>query len=584
MSKKYTGENRGKMKTNGNRRESPADRAKARLNGRTITEKIGILYVVCMLFVFPLFLHDYFFDITKTKYIFFAVATLTGFTLIVLSLLIQDDMLTQLKALRPSGAADYWMFAWAAVSIVSCIASIDRAESLSGANARWQGLLAVLLYGLAYYCMSRGAEIEKTFCYIFLIPGSLNAFLGLLNHFGVDPLGFYNRMKASQISKFLGTIGNINMFAGYMCLVFAGVFVLFLFEKKLRRQILWGVLLLLTTLGHLAGNSDLSYAGLGVTVLVLFAVSWKKKTPMPRLFYGGAIVFAGYYLFYVLQKTFEANAVAMEGISKELFAHSGLFPAGAAACLIAGVLYRLILRWKEREDRDNVASEMAGGKTLAGLAKKTEKNSVANPEEITGKKSATEAVDMTEKKKPGGSRADAVFHALSVCVVLIALALLFAVSRLDEIAAFFTFSDTWGDYRGFVWSRLWEVFCGFEPVRILIGSGPGTVKTLLNDYCYDEMKEITGVVYDAAHNEYLQYLVTTGIAGLVTYVGFLGSVFVRGFRVLGKACSEEKMICLAFGLAIVAAYAGQAIFSLAQPITTPFLFVFLGWIERIVRE
>ncbi|MCD8119205.1 MAG: O-antigen ligase family protein [Lachnospiraceae bacterium] len=538
MSKKSTGKTREKSNSNRNQAEHLTARMKTNLNGRTITERIGILYVVCMLLVFPLFFHDYFFDITKTKYLFFAVVTLVGFSLAALSLLVQDDMLSQLRVLKPSGAADYWMLAWVAVSIVSCIASVDRAASVSGADARWQGLLAVFLYALAYYIMSRCVEIEKIFCYIFLAPGCLNALLGVLNHFGVDPLGFYERMKEAQIPKFMGTIGNINMFAGYMCLVFAGVFVLFLFEKKRSKQILWGVLLL-ATLGHLAGNSDLSYAGLGVTVLVLFAVSWKKKTSMPRLFYGGAVVFAGYCLFYILQDKFAANAVSMEGISKELLAHGGLLPVGAAVCVAVGVLYRLILARRERENSDSDQKKCA---------------------------------------------ADICFHVLSVCILLLAAVFLIVASRMEEIAAFFTFNDTWGDYRGFVWTRLWQLFCDFSPVRMLIGSGPGTVKTLLNDYCYDEMKELTGVVYDAAHNEYLQYLVTTGIAGLVTYAGFLGSVFLRGFRALGRALSEEKKICLMFGLAIVAAYAGQAAFSLAQPITTPFLFVFLGWIEKAGKE
>lgn len=59
---------------------------------------------------------------------------------------------------------------------------------------------------------------------------------------------------------------------------------------------------------------------------------------------------------------------------------------------------------------------------------------------------------------------------------------------------------------------------------------------------YDDMMNTVGVIYDNAHNEYLQYLITTGIFGAVSYVGLLvttGGALVRT-AVSGAVMNENE--------------------------------------------
>ena len=85
-----------------------------------------------------------------------------------------------------------------------------------------------------------------------------------------------------------------------------------------------------------------------------------------------------------------------------------------------------------------------------------------------------------------------------------------------------------------------------------------------------ESNRFTNKKYDNCHNELLQYLVTTGIFGVVTYVGFAVCSFIYLLRRLkGDAVA---IACLASGMA----YFAQAMVNLNQPITTPFFFVTLA--------
>ncbi len=92
----------------------------------------------------------------------------------------------------------------------------------------------------------------------------------------------------------------------------------------------------------------------------------------------------------------------------------------------------------------------------------------------------------------------------------------------------------------------------------------------MKDNYYAEMVKITGKKYDNLHNELLQYLVTTGLFGLITYLGFVGSSFVYIIRRIKG--SPIAIACVASG----AAYFAQSLVNLNQPITTPYFFVVLA--------
>ena len=95
---------------------------------------------------------------------------------------------------------------------------------------------------------------------------------------------------------------------------------------------------------------------------------------------------------------------------------------------------------------------------------------------------------------------------------------------------------------------------------------------------YDEMLAVTGTVYDSAHNEYLQYLVTMGAFGLITYVGLI----ITSIRNCVKTWKDEPVMLAV--LMLIVSYITQAFVNVEQPITTPFLFLFVAIAAGIRRN
>lgn len=84
------------------------------------------------------------------------------------------------------------------------------------------------------------------------------------------------------------------------------------------------------------------------------------------------------------------------------------------------------------------------------------------------------------------------------------------------------------------------------------------------------MNSAQGQIFDNAHNEYLQYLVTTGALGLLTYVVFL---VAAGWRMAVRRDRNPYLTgCLFGGLC----YSAQAVVNLSLPITAPMMWLLLS--------
>ena len=73
---------------------------------------------------------------------------------------------------------------------------------------------------------------------------------------------------------------------------------------------------------------------------------------------------------------------------------------------------------------------------------------------------------------------------------------------------------------------------------------------------------------DSAHNEYLHYLLTGGLIGLLAYLALLVLAFRKALRQPSRARTAIALGCFA--------YAVQAAVNIAQPITTPLFFALLA--------
>ena len=87
---------------------------------------------------------------------------------------------------------------------------------------------------------------------------------------------------------------------------------------------------------------------------------------------------------------------------------------------------------------------------------------------------------------------------------------------------------------------------------------------------YGEMVRRYGEFFDSAHNEYLQYLVTVGLAGLAAYLALLATSVCKMIRSAGK---HPYVMAIAFA---IICYAAQAAVNISVPIVTPVMLMLLA--------
>ena len=208
--------------------------------GKNIPEKLTHLYVVVMLFVFPLFTGpEGYILLTEKKYIFFVLCTLLwSGTVVVWRFAIQRK-----NAFKSHLVPDMLVFS-AVIAVFISTFSSKQVNIISVETGRCDGLLTYLLYG----CIMLGVFHYGTACrgYLYILAGSytLMCTISLLQLFGYNPFGLYPNNLCYQdpviqeISPFLGTLGNIDVFSAMHCLVLPLLFSELIYGKNRNRWIL----------------------------------------------------------------------------------------------------------------------------------------------------------------------------------------------------------------------------------------------------------------------------------------------------------------------------------------------------------
>lgn len=144
---------------------------------------------------------------------------------------------------------------------------------------------------------------------------------------------------------------------------------------------------------------------------------------------------------------------------------------------------------------------------------------------------------------------------------------------LGKADSIFRITDAWGSYRGRIWQFCAEMYAErYTFIQKLIGTGPETLHKLSATGELFENRNL-----DQAHNEYLQYLMTTGIAGLAAYLGLIGTV---AYTVIKKLRHNILAVALFAGLF---AYWIQAVVNIAQPFSTPIMYVYIACIAAMAK-
>lgn len=506
---------------------------------RNICRRIVLfVYMLVIFCIYPIIVDNAYFNITITKTKFFQSATLTFIACIIIGVL-ADMLIHKLFFIEERLFFDdnarfykkpsFWMEMFILANVLSWYMSDCSDAARTGAGARYMGLNMYLIMGAGFICLASMANVSKISVIMLAVTSAYTYVIGIIQHLELDVkywatgkeatfefMHYREKLSASQFDIYMSTFGNINIFASFIVITLSLFLAVFVFTNISYMKIVSGIIIVLGGCTLMIANSDSGYMGVVGALFLLFLLSYNKGRV--RQFMVSLILLAcGNLLVVILNKSVVAEYDNRGGVAEALD-RIDISLVIIAMLVIAYILVGLAgLRFKERLD---------------GLNKKIVSIAIVVASAISG--------------------------------------LLVVVIGSARGMAAFTFDDKWGTYRGFVWSRGWELFCDAPLINKLFGYGNESFGIYMKEYYYSDMRDIVGKMYDNAHNELLQYLVTLGLLGVVTYLG----LFITSFIYMLKY-GEGNYLVYGF-MASITGYFVQSIVNLNQPITTPLYFVMMA--------
>lgn len=489
----------------------------------------------CYLFLFnSLFLFwftDYYYNLNDSKYYFYI--TITAITLLISGVLYalhklqlkKDNQTTTWKQLIHLSITDKLLFLCLCSYLITTIISSYPSASCYG-MIRHTGLIFALFLAGTYAIVSRLYQQQQSILLLFLGSVGVVVIIGMLQFFNIDPLGFFQEVSDYRSNFYLSTMGNINFFSSLICLSLPLTIVLYLYCENTTSKILYSISMILCFIGLMIANSDSGYFGIFTLLLIIayFAlknIQYLKRYFIVLLYFLGTFKLMGILIYFMQDSCRELHT----------FSHFIAYrPITWIFLVIVGIAYLLM-------------------------------DVYTSPCEKYFK----------DIQKVG--------RGLLLLIVILAIGLFLYYFFIDTkqplgtFANYLRYNDAWGTGRGLIWNRVLYSYTQLPFLQLLFGHGLDTTRLLLIDTFGETM-----ALYDNAHNEILQYLVTTGIVGLLCYLSTLISSLKRLWIFIKK---EPYAFAIA---ATMLCYFIQAIVNINQPITTPFLFMFLGIGESFIRQ
>lgn len=517
----------------------------------SVTNSIISFFLLVLVTVFPLIVHNSYFDILETKYMCFYLTVLIMLGVLLLAGLIMlfidmkefqgahaKELFGKLKPNRwkyTFSIADMAVFIFWLASVVSTLQSEYLYESFWGNEGRYSGLFLITLYVVLYFIISHFWRMNTWMFQCFLVSSLAVCLLGISDSFYMDLLHFRTHMKQDQFVIFVSTIGNINSYTAYVSVFMGLTTAMFTTAQNLRSSIWYYFCMVISFFAIILGSSDNAYLALGALFAFLPLIVFRKRTGIIRYFITLATFATVIQCIDFICQSIPDKVSGPESLFKVLVNLPGLPLLVIGLWIISGIIWYFFTK-KEHTVSSSETHFLKACKILVALG------------------------------------------FLAVFLLLIDANILGHGARYGSLSTYLVFNDQWGTSRGFIWRKSLELFSHFPLSHKLFGFGPDTFGILTTKSAFKEMIAVTGQIFDTAHNEYLQYLLTIGPIALIAYLIFLINSCQHMARYVLKAfTTESTAVPYATGcLFAVICYGFQAFVNLNLPIITPFLWITLS--------
>lgn len=481
--------------------------------------KIVQIYAALMVSIFLFYFHDGYFDITASKYQCFLFLTYGTLCILFISCLCLKQKIC-FSIFYPKSICDWSIYILCACHVITTICSPYPYESIWGTYGRGCGLIFTFTIGCMYLMVTRFLPSISSILSVFLYSCFIVIGLGMCNFCGWDVFGIFKELDVTIAYRYLSTTGNVTFFAHLMCFFLPISCVLYQTSHTYQQRYFYALCVCSGFIGLYIANIDSAYLGISAFLLFHWYQNCLDHQRLQRflevlMFGNGCAVVLGLCSKIIPMRTYI-------GFSSIIYSFIPVI------CLCLHLFLYLYHRHHIYEKR----------------------------------------VYLRIRKH--------IVYFISLCLICLLILFLYVSfvntdMNLGNLSGYLHFDDAWGSRRGFAWKSLsylyWHDFSLFHK---LFGYGLDSVRILMG-----QMVAVQDSIYfDNAHNEYLQYLMTSGLFGLISYLIFYVSAMVRLFR--------NKSDTATILLSILIAHGVQACCSINQPITTPLLFLFIALGEGLL--
>lgn len=490
------------------------------------------IYLLWILIVFPLYYADGYFHLPEKKAMFWTVSTLVYVIVCMFGAVITAFSMRESWSMenfkKNITMTDVFMFGFLISNLIALLMSDNPMGSWVGQNARYYGARVLILVCVVYFLVSRYAWINQVFIVAFLIGGNGVCLLATFDYFGMDVLGINKQMQPSDWLVFISTMGNANTCASYVTMAVAGAICYFCVAKGMKAKIFAGISVVNCSMALITAKSDSVFVGAFVIILLITILGFYSKIEWLQYFLSLALIDMGILILILFRS---------RPVPKWVWQY---FDSGIAGILVNEYKILILIL---------IVLLMICGIILYIRKKEIKLN----------------------------TKRGFLFGGITVTVFLIALMLI----KVDALELFRQAMGMGAEHvegsRAYIYQRVLQSYRQLPLINKFFGCGQATISNVLNQYFGDELAT-AGISINSAHNNILDYLITTGLFGVVCYLGILISLIKHGWDAF-----RESKYAIVFGVVVIA-YFAQGLFNIDQTNTTTIYWLMIACCEAMYRK
>lgn len=448
----------------------------------------------------------------------------------------------------------------------SAVFSKYREVAIDGRTNSYIGLFWYTLMVLFFLLCKNEFKPRPWMYLVICVANWIIVIFSCIQFSGHDIFNMLSGLKTDSIQNFLSTFGNVGVFGQYITLMLIPVSSVCMSKNKWYYHVVGIITAGFLTCGIAMSNTDATYLGCVITVILLFVVSIRNYHMLAGFFemFFGMTVGNGIFSLAYRNMRYGRALSKMSGCMVQGGLIWMLIFGGISLVLIIEI--RLYL--KKVED---IRSEIDLNKTISHNILKND--------------------GSESRKTPLAIISNILFMIVIILIIMVFISFFYfsAIDRktdLGSLEKLLRFTRHWGTDRGYIWLYVWGDYLGGGLLRHILGFGEGTMEIELVANHLEQLRYEAGFIPSSAHNLYLHMLFTIGISGAgILFSGFFYTL-VRGYKIAIKRFRDnytEAVLSFCI-IASVIGYMAQSAVSMTEPDVMPYVVLCLAILAGIGSE